>query len=724
MIAMVAYEYLISDGEELVDEHGNALDSVHMLLMHVAKPFVQWYCSPRGTALAKGLFSAPIVPMTATPPPLTAAATPTAATVTVTARRLPPMPTNGSVPSRSAFMGFINEGKPLHTPFASRPSSPELETSRPAISKPEVTESSLPNKSTLSDVSEPLSIEPISTEPEVTVRTPGVQDTFSINSESAPIENATTQHISMGPDTTERFAAPATKHAVIEPAVTDYPATSTSNLHDSTIEPVGGELAAAQLNTTQPTSSRNDTALGTVLSTTFHLDISQNPIPQVFVTEPTTSELGLTETRVLGFEFSDNEDDHDFYEQVNEEVYEEIDESFGEFEVTHLAPEPYIIRAAVAAAEVEDTTIEGVEFEVADTPTAPQAHEHALDETLVTESVSSETEKPMLCFDPSGDLYLKVGQNPGRMMLVDSRALCRVSPKLKVIITLNKKSDDSEWTIKFPEDDPAPFALLLNLIHTRFENVPAKVTLKRLYGVCVLTNKYNMTQVLRPVAERWYKTVGRPAEDYGLFFKRAFVAWELGYAEDLSDMVGHVVLNCHLDKDNQLVIGENKERLSDFKGFQRVPVLECIADHRELVMETFWHKSQTLSEMVLYSSVNGNMCGTSHSREDMCLMLGKMLSKAGEEGILHLFSFGSHYAVFQTSDLDLMTLEYKISLVADYIDLCGLCPVVFEMVDTIRHQLLTAADPLYLHHFKALETQAAKVRMMPTVPDDDGDDDE
>jgi hypothetical protein len=102
-------------------------------------------------------------------------------------------------------------------------------------------------------------------------------------------------------------------------------------------------------------------------------------------------------------------------------------------------------------------------------------------------------------------------------------------------------------------------------------------------------------------------------------------------------------------------------------------------------------------------------------------MLGKMLSKAGEEGILDLFSFGGSFDVFRTSDLDLKTLEHKISLVADYIDLCGWCAGVVEMVDEIRQQLRKAADPLYLSHLRALGIQAAKVKMMPWVSDEDDD---
>lgn len=118
------------------------------------------------------------------------------------------------------------------------------------------------------------------------------------------------------------------------------------------------------------------------------------------------------------------------------------------------------------------------------------------------------------------------------------------------------------------------------------------------------------------------------------------------------------------------------------------------------------------------------MCGASHSREEMCLMLGKMLSKAGEEGILDLFHFGGSLDVFRSSDLDLKTLEHKISLVADYIDLCGWCPAVLETVEEVRQQLRRAADPLYLSHLRALQIQAAKVRMIPGVSDKEDDDEE
>lgn len=211
----------------------------------------------------------------------------------------------------------------------------------------------------------------------------------------------------------------------------------------------------------------------------------------------------------------------------------------------------------------ECTTPDSLEFEL-EPATQPKPNE----------PIDTGLRKPTLCFDPNGDLMLTIGRGLGRDMLVDSRALSRASHKLHTILSDDSKKNDNSWTLELPEDDPLPFAILLDLIHTRFERIPARVTLKQLYGICILTQKYDMTEVLRPVAERWYKNIGRPSEgEYGLFFKKAFVAWELGFAEDLSEMAGHVVLNCYLDEDDQLVIGKEKEKLSDFSDFQRIPLL-------------------------------------------------------------------------------------------------------------------------------------------------------
>ncbi|KAJ4130819.1 hypothetical protein NW768_006357 [Fusarium equiseti] len=200
--------------------------------------------------------------------------------------------------------------------------------------------------------------------------------------------------------------------------------------------------------------------------------------------------------------------------------------------------------------------------------------------------VDAERKKQTIRFDRDGDLYLEVGKKNVRTMLVDSRALGRASAKLRDVISQSTKEDTGHrWKISFPEEDPKSFAIILNLIHTRFEKVPTQLTLDRLYDVCTLAKKYGMTSVLRPVAERWYLSA-RTLEKASIF-KMAFIAWEFGFQTDFGEILGYITHNCFTDEDSQLVFGPNKQRLSDNEILKKLPVLTCIEEHRQLALDTF-----------------------------------------------------------------------------------------------------------------------------------------
>ncbi|RGP59648.1 hypothetical protein FSPOR_11187 [Fusarium sporotrichioides] len=309
--------------------------------------------------------------------------------------------------------------------------------------------------------------------------------------------------------------------------------------------------------------------------------------------------------------------------------------------------------------------------------------------TVASEHLSDGGKKRIIRFDRDGDLYLKVGTNHSRNMLVDSRALGRASAKLYAVISESAKDDSGDhWTIIFPEDDPKSFAILLNLIHARFEKVPANVTLDRLFGVCTLANKYGMTSVLRPVAERWY--LSARTLDIASIFKMAFIAWELGFATDFGEIVGYITHNCSQDEDFELVFGPSKERLAENEVMRKLPIM-----------------------------MSGKLCGSRHGRSEICLMLGKMFSKAEEEGVVDLFAPGSLFQHCESLSMSLATLERNISSVAEYMDVCSSCVGVFELLTEVRAQFGRAGDPLYLHHIRAMATQAKKVQMGTWVYDDE-----
>jgi hypothetical protein len=107
-----------------------------------------------------------------------------------------------------------------------------------------------------------------------------------------------------------------------------------------------------------------------------------------------------------------------------------------------------------------------------------------------------------LTFDQDGDLKLTVGTNPSQEMLVDSHVLCRTSPVFRKMLRgpfAERKPEQGNWNIKLPEDDNETFAVLMDLAHGLYMRVECTITTAKLYKLCVLSNKYDMISVLRPM---------------------------------------------------------------------------------------------------------------------------------------------------------------------------------------------------------------------------------
>ncbi|EKJ74187.1 hypothetical protein NXS19_001410 [Fusarium pseudograminearum] len=100
-----------------------------------------------------------------------------------------------------------------------------------------------------------------------------------------------------------------------------------------------------------------------------------------------------------------------------------------------------------------------------------------------------------------------------------------------------------------------------------------------------------------------------------------------------------------------------------------------------------------------------------------------MFSKAEEEGIMDIFTPGSMFKHCESLSMSLSSLERKISSVVEYIDVCGSCVGVFDLLTEVRGQFEKAGDPLYRHHIDTMATQAKKVRMGTFVSDDEKDED-
>lgn len=139
-------------------------------------------------------------------------------------------------------------------------------------------------------------------------------------------------------------------------------------------------------------------------------------------------------------------------------------------------------------------------------------------------------------FDDDGDLKLEVGQRASKQtFVVCSKALSRASKPFKTMLygpyaesKPTSQTINPEWTVTLPDDNPDALAVLLNIVHGIFEKVPATVDRGQLFRITVLTDKYDMTHILRPWTRQWMqpfleRPVGKKGDEYLLW-----IAYVLG----------------------------------------------------------------------------------------------------------------------------------------------------------------------------------------------------
>lgn len=200
-----------------------------------------------------------------------------------------------------------------------------------------------------------------------------------------------------------------------------------------------------------------------------------------------------------------------------------------------------------------------------------------------------------LTFDKDGDLKLKVGTNPSQEMLVDSRVLCRVSPVFRKMLRgpfAERKPEQGNWMIKLPEDRNDTFAVLMDLAHGLYIRVKRTIAINDLYKLCVLTNKYDMVSVLRPMENHWYQSIsGRMGilQCQTKYHREAmFILFELGYGADVSRMASALARSCPTDINGDF-IDTNGVPLRNHEPFNMSGISNILGESRLLNFQVFIH---------------------------------------------------------------------------------------------------------------------------------------
>ncbi|KAF6810136.1 hypothetical protein CPLU01_15380 [Colletotrichum plurivorum] len=164
----------------------------------------------------------------------------------------------------------------------------------------------------------------------------------------------------------------------------------------------------------------------------------------------------------------------------------------------------------------------------------------------------------VVAYDPDGDLILRVGPDLSTSKYqVCSKTLSRSSVVFKRMLygpfLESLPTDGSEWTVQLPDDDAAAMAVFLSIIHGMFHLTPNTLTLKELYNLLILTEKYDATDRLRPWAASWLEAVKDQREGPWLLG----IAWELGAIELFQSMMVRIAENSH--EESPTVGGGNTE---------------------------------------------------------------------------------------------------------------------------------------------------------------------
>ncbi|KAG7293580.1 hypothetical protein NEMBOFW57_003633 [Staphylotrichum longicolle] len=143
--------------------------------------------------------------------------------------------------------------------------------------------------------------------------------------------------------------------------------------------------------------------------------------------------------------------------------------------------------------------------------------------------------KKMEVFHVHGDLTLVAGEQ-GIRFRISSQSLALVSSAWERKINgpfSGKQSQDGAdgWVMPLPEDHPDALRIALQVIHYKFDVVPASLSLDIVFHLTVLCDKYDMVGLLKPFWIGWISKLSQPALEPRSLVQQVWVAHKLGHMQ-------------------------------------------------------------------------------------------------------------------------------------------------------------------------------------------------
>ncbi|GJC88918.1 hypothetical protein ColLi_11756 [Colletotrichum liriopes] len=199
-------------------------------------------------------------------------------------------------------------------------------------------------------------------------------------------------------------------------------------------------------------------------------------------------------------------------------------------------------------------------------------------EWIQTPSDDTPADADEIQIDPNGDLLLHTGPDPSsgdtKLFRVCSNTIRRSSPfwKRSLYETASEiRAHDEEWWACTPSlyacqyDKSSGLIILLNIIHSNFNQIPSEPTLTEIYNILCLASSFEMELVLQPWIAQWHGILksaetSRNGHDLGML---ACMAWTLGDERLFTRTTIKITLTCVADKEGHMITADGV-RLDDY----------------------------------------------------------------------------------------------------------------------------------------------------------------
>ncbi|KAI1139895.1 hypothetical protein F5Y05DRAFT_380403, partial [Hypoxylon sp. FL0543] len=350
------------------------------------------------------------------------------------------------------------------------------------------------------------------------------------------------------------------------------------------------------------------------------------------------------------------------------------------------------------------------------TPGSPAIHTPASESQSPSEQEPN-VRPPKTYVDPDGDLCLHVGPLAAEFV-VCSKTMARSSPFWKKMLygdfaegkKAQPQNGEKEWIVKLPEDNVMAMKIVLSIIHGRFDQVAGYEDLiytAHLYNLCVLTDKYDMTHVLRPWAKGWSRSVHSRSEKLGLCLREKFcherlwIAWDLGDRATFEEMAKALLLNCNASVGNTLHYVVALEPPGIYESIEQVRL-----DMIKTLLQPFNNIIQRLVDNDI--SLCEKPIGAAHKGECLPSMLGTAIRSLYKAGLWPI----PEPAAVQCSVSDLALKLQHVEVVGRYGD-CHVCSKSGIIKSSIGTTMLSIPSLLTEAHQRHLEAQGKKSGFAP-----------